>query len=402
MKILVFNSGSSSIKYSLFNIDKKEEVIASGMVSKIGEAEGVLRLKYIQKSGKSEELKRLLPIPDHQRGLQVIQDILHDTSVLTDFKELDGIGHRVVHGGEDFADPQLINDKVLDCIRRNIPLAPLHNPANLMGIEEALKVVPDVPQVAVFDTAFHQTLLPEAYNYALPTELYTKYKIRRYGFHGTSHHYVAKRAAAFMGKALADLNLITLHLGNGASACAIRGGKSVDTSMGMTPLAGLVMGTRCGDLDPGVIFHLASNSGMSTEDIDRILNKESGLKGLCGFNDIRDINLKAEQGDSRADLALTVSGYVIKKYIGAYLAVLGRVDAVVFTAGIGENAPRVRERACRGLEELGLVLDEKKNKEPLKEERAIHQQNSRAQILVIPTDEELEIAQAAVTSIKKK
>jgi acetate kinase len=293
----------------------------------------------------------------------------------------------------------LVDDAVIEAIRAVTPLAPLHNPAHLVGIEEIRRVFPKVPSVAVFDTAFHQTMPRHAYRYAIPEALYREHRIRRYGFHGTSHHYVAKRAAAMLDKPMESCNLITLHLGNGASATAIRGGKSVDTSMGLTPLEGLVMGTRSGDIDPAVLFYLANNAGFAIPDLDNLLNRQSGLLGLCGVNDMREIDRLAEQGDDRAELALGITAYRIKKYVGAYYAALGRVDAIVFTGGIGENSSEIRCRVCEGLERLGIKLDDSANCDlDARGERRISTPESPVQVLVVPTNEELEIAQEALAA----
>jgi acetate kinase len=323
------------------------------------------------------------------------------TGALKDSDVLYGIGHRVVHGGEAFHKPTLITAPVIETIREQIPLAPLHNPANLLGIEVTFERRPDIPQVAVFDTAFHQTIPPHAYWYALPYELADSLHIRRYGFHGTSHKYVAKAAAQHLQQPLEDLNLITCHLGNGASVCAVRDGKSVDTSMGMTPLEGLIMGTRSGDIDPAVIFYLNRKTGKSIDELDVLLNKESGMKGVCGVNDMREIEELAASGNDRAQLALDMYCYRLKKYIGMYATVLGHVDALVFTAGIGENSDLVRARACANLSSLGIILDEQKNKERISCLSEIQSENSPVKIFVIPTDEELEIAEQTVTCIQR-
>jgi len=305
----------------------------------------------------------------------------------------------VVHGGEEFRKPTLIDKKVIDTIRRLSPLAPLHNPANLLGIEVAMQSAPQVPQVAVFDTAFHQSIPVHAFRYALPEELYEAHQVRRYGFHGTSHHYVAGQAAVFMDRPLDSLNLITLHLGNGASAAAVKKGISIDTSMGMTPLEGLIMGTRCGDIDPAIIFYLKRKTGLARDEVEAILNKDSGLKGICGVNDMRQIEALAGSGNARAQLAIEMFCYRIKKYIGAYLAVLGELDALVFTAGIGEKSPLIRAGACGGLSHLGIEIDPEKNNRKSKKAFEIQKQGSAIKILVIPTNEELEIAEQTVACI---
>ena len=305
----------------------------------------------------------------------------------------------MVHGGNRFTGPALIDDDTIDAIRDLIPLAPLHNPSNLAGIEVARSRFPDVPQVAVFDTAFHATLPPRAYRYALPGDLAEKLRIRRYGFHGTSHGFVARAAAAHLGRPLAAVNLITLHLGNGASAAAIAGGASADTSMGLTPLEGLVMGTRSGDLDPAVVLYLQREGGLSVDEIDDLLNKRSGLKGFTGVNDLRAIEQRADGGDEAAAEALDVYAYRIRKYVGAYAVALGRVDGLVFTAGVGENSPGVRARVCDGLELLGVALDPQRNTERSDRPRTVSADDSRVPVLVAPTNEELEIADQTLAVI---
>ena len=398
IKVLVINSGSSSIKYQLFNMDDGA-VLASGAVERIGEAQGLHSHRLHQGTDIIESHYQLC-IADHRVGLTRVGDLLRESGALTGLSELFAIGHRVVHGGESFRRPALINATVVKQIRDVIPLAPLHNPANIMGIEVALQQAPGVPQVAVFDTAFHQSIPAPAYRYALPDRLYTEQHVRRYGFHGTSHAYVAKQASALLGKPLAALKLVTLHLGNGASAAAIAQGQSVDTSMGMTPLEGLIMGTRCGDMDPAIHFYLARATGLDFDAIESLLNRESGLKGICGANDMREVHRLAEAGDARARLALDMYCYRIKKYIGAYYAVLGGVDAVVFTGGIGENDARVREQCCRGLQALGIAVDANKNVSAASGAFEIQAPTSRVSLLVIPTNEELEIARQTVGCIQ--
>lgn len=399
MKILVINSGSSSLKYELFEMRQRTS-LARGLLERIGEPGSRLLHHGRDLAGRADELVREQPVADHRAALRLVQTVLHETRAIADSAELYGIGHRVVHGGEAFQQPTLIDDQVLEAIRRQIPLAPLHNPANLLGIEVALAEYADVPQVAVFDTAFHHTLPPHAWHYALPSELYQRYSIRRYGFHGTSHQYVSGRAAELLGRPLSELNLIVLHLGNGASATAVRGGASVDTSMGFTPLEGLMMGTRCGDLDPAVIFFLTRDAGLSIDQIDALLNKDSGLRGVCGANDMREVLRRAAAGDPRAQLAVEMYCYRVKKYLGAYTAALGRVDAIVFTAGIGENSAEVRAGSCRDLDGLGIALDPVRNASSNSGPRAIHSDGSRVQVLVVPTDEELEIAAQTVACIR--
>jgi acetate kinase len=338
--------------------------------------------------------ERRLPIANHSAAFAVIVTELMEgeTPVIASKGEIEAVGHRVVHGGEAFKASVRITEAVLEAIRACVPLAPLHNPANLTGIETALSLFPGVPQVAVFDTAFHQTMPPKAFLYALPYDLYTELNVRRYGFHGTSHLYVSREAARMLGKTPEETNVISVHLGNGSSICAVRNGQSVDTSLGMTPLAGVIMGTRSGDIDPAIIFYLAERKGLSLSDIDTILNKQSGLKGICGASDMRDIHKAVAEGDQRAKLALEMFGYRNRKYIGAYMAVLGRVDAIVFTAGIGENDPVSRELSCRGLEALGVKLDHDLNLGPERGARDIGAADSPVRVMVIPTNEELEIA----------
>ncbi len=392
LKILVINAGSSSIKFELFNMPS-EGVEASGALQRIGEAESELELTV---SGKERVIAR--PVADHAEGLRLIMDTLTDSahSGLAHIEEIGAVGHRVVHGGEAFADPTLITDEVEHAIQDHVELAPLHNPPNLLGIKVARELLPHAPQVAVFDTAFHQTIPSYAYTYAVPHELYKDLRVRRYGFHGTSYRYVAGRAAAMLGKPLAELNLITAHLGNGASITAVRKGQSVDTSMGLTPLEGLVMGTRCGDIDPAIIAYLERIKGWTVAEIDMLLNKKSGLLGLSGVsNDVRELLQAEAAGHQQAALALAIYCYRIKKYIGAYTAALGEVDALIFTAGVGENASSLRERTLMRMERLGYELDSEKNGARTKGERDVAAEGSASRILVIPTDEELMIAQDA-------
>ena len=391
MKILVINSGSSSLKFQLFVLPDLA-VSASGLVEQIGDEQSSAILTFFDADNTEHTCKRTEPIADHRQAIAIMADLLQESGSLTDISKLAGVGHRVVHGGEDFHEPVLINDTVIRAIEKLIPLAPLHNPANLTGIREVMKHADNVPQVAVFDTAFHQSIPEHGYLYALPYSLYENNRVRRYGFHGTSHGYVCQQAAQYLGKPVSDLNIITLHLGNGASATAVKGGKSIDTSMGLTPLEGLVMGTRSGDLDPAILFYLARETGMDMDELDNMLNKKSGLKGICGENDMRSIAEYAEQGDQQARLALNIFCYRLKKYIGAYLAVLGGADCIVFTGGIGENADVVRQMSCQGMERLGIEIDEEKNSIRQEGILEIQAQNSRVIILVIPTDEELEIA----------
>jgi acetate kinase len=399
VKVLVINSGSSSIKYRLFDMVERRE-IAGGVVERIGEQLGSLTHRWRRGDGSEEELVRRESVPDHERGFALIGEVFRTTGTLRDPSELSGIGHRVVHGGETFRTPTRVDARVVEAIRDVAPLAPLHNPANLLGIEVTLRAAPAVPQVAVFDTAFHQSMPAHAYLYAVPSAWYAQHRVRRYGFHGTSHAYVARRAAAHLCRPLEALSLITLHLGNGASATAVRSGRSVDTSMGMTPLEGLVMGTRCGDLDPAVPFYLEREAGLTPAEVERALNQDSGLKGLCGVGDMREVHRLAEGGDARAGLALELFCYRIKHYVGAYLAVLGRVDALVFTGGIGENDREVRARVCQGLEGLGITLDAARNDAAGAEVSEIHADGGRVRVLVVKTNEELEIAEQTVACLR--
>jgi len=386
MKVLVINAGSSSIKYQLFTM-ATEQVVAKGLVERIGEPQS----RIVQEAG-GTETSRDKAVADHAEAFKEIVANLLD-GVIAGLDEIEAVGHRVVHGGEEFTGAALVNDDVLQAIRACVPLAPLHNPPNLTGIEAARRLLPGVPHVAVFDTAFHQTMPETAYVYAIPYELYRDDGVRRYGFHGTSHRYVSERAAAVLGIPLDRLDAVTCHLGNGCSMAAVKAGRCVDTSMGLTPLEGLVMGTRCGDIDPAIIFHLAEVKGLAFSEINDILNKRSGLLGLSGVsNDMRSVSAAADGGDARARLALDVFAYRIRKYVGAYLAALGRADAVVFTGGIGENAPDRRADIMAGLDALGIRLDAAKNARARGAEADVSADDSPVRILVIPTNEELIIA----------
>ena len=389
MKILVINCGSSSLKYQLFDMDK-EHVLAKGLVERIG-IDGS-RIKH-SKTG-MDAITTETPIPDHKAGIKLVIDSLLDKShgVLASLDELSAVGHRVVHAGEKFATSVKLDDKVMAALKDCIPLAPLHNPANIMGIDAVIDVLPRVPQVGVFDTAFHQTMPKVAFTYAIPYGYYEKYGVRRYGFHGTSHYYVSRRVADMLGSPIEKLKIITCHLGNGSSITAVDGGRSVDTSMGFTPLAGVTMGTRCGDIDPALVPFIAKTENLSIGEVDSLLNKKSGLLGISGVSsDMRDIEEAAGRGDERSRLALQVLVYGIKKYIGAYAAAMGGLDAVAFTAGVGENSATVRSMACEGLEFLGMELDGEKNK-VRSEEAVISTDSSKVKVLVVPTNEELVIA----------
>lgn len=392
--ILVLNSGSSSIKYEL--IDMAGPVtVAEGLVERIGEETS--RVEHVAQ-GMSYLIER--PLVDHRAGLAAMAEAF-DATVPVDPAALTAVGHRVVHGGDRFSQPAVIDDEVLDAIRECIPLAPLHNPANLTGIEVALQAFPDCPHVAVFDTAFHQTMPPASYRYAIDREVAAAHRIRRYGFHGTSHAFVSRRAAEFLDIPLDTSRIITLHLGNGASACAIRNGASIDTSMGLTPLAGLVMGTRSGDIDPGALLHLL-REGMSVEDVDSLLNKRSGMKGLTGDNDLRQVHAAAATGDAHAVEALEVYVHAIRHYVGAYLAELGGADALAFTAGVGENDAAVREAVCAGLAPLGIAIDAGKNASTRGPNEVVNltARGAPVQVLVVPTNEELEIATQSLASVR--
>ncbi|MCO6451965.1 MAG: acetate kinase, partial [Caldilineales bacterium] len=349
----------------------------------------------IRHRARGQETAETLTLRDHHQGLEQVTRLLLDgrSGVIGSPDEIEAIGHRVVHGGERFSQPTIIDDEVRATIRALFPLAPLHNPPNLAGIEVATDLFPRAIQVAVFDTAFHQTMPPHAFRYAIPSRFYEEHGVRAYGFHGTSHLYVSKQAITHLGKAAAETNLITAHLGNGCSITAVQGGRSVDTSMGFSPLPGLIMGTRSGDIDPAVVFFLAQTLGLSLPEIDRILNKQSGLLGVGGHNDLRALQRLCAQGDEAANLAMDMYTYRIKKYIGAYMAALGRVDALVFTAGVGENSAFVRERACAGLEVLGIQLDPNLNAMGAAGAvTEIQAAASRVRVLIVPTNEELEIA----------
>ena len=401
MNILVINAGSSSIKYQLLAIDSDER-LCQGIMERIGTTDAHLHHQWRDPQGKQQTLRQTTAITNHHQALERISHLLQDNSSINDLQEIAAIGHRVVHGGERFRQPVLIDHQVISAIRALEPLAPLHNPANLIGIEVCLQLFPGLPQAAVFDTAFHQSMPPQAYRYALPESLYLRHHVRRYGFHGTSHQYVAQQAAAWLKRPLSELRLISLHLGNGASAAAIEGGCCIDTSMGLTPLEGLMMGTRCGDLDPAILFYLLRTTGMSPVELEALLNRESGLKGICSVSDMRDVLSLADDGDVQARLALSMFCYRIRKYIGAYFAALGGADAVIFTAGIGENAPRVRQLCCQNLAPLGISIDEEKNRAQPPGIFAIHQDDAAIRLLVIPTDEELAIARQVRSLINNR
>lgn len=394
MIVLVLNAGSSSIKYQLFNVDKKE-VLAKGMVDKIGMVDSYLMNKRID----GDEVKLEGEILDHQAGIEYVLGVLvsEKHGSVQALEDIDAVGHRVVHGGESFHDSALISDQVIDKIKACISLAPLHNPPNLKGIEAVTDLLPDTPQVAVFDTAFHQTMPRSAYMYAIPYSLYKKYGLRRYGFHGTSHHYVSRRACEIAGVDYHTQKIITCHLGNGASITAINHGKSVDTSMGLTPVEGMIMGTRSGDLDLGVLTYIIDKEELGVKEANTLINKHSGILGISGVSsDMREVERAAEDGNNRARLALEMYDYRIIKYIGSYAAAMSGVDMLVFTGGIGENACRVREAVCKRFGYLGLEFDAEKNKDLRSKEAIISKPESKVKVLVVPTNEELVIAQETV------
>jgi len=390
MKILVVNSGSSSIKYQLFDMTD-ESVLAKGLVERIGISDSIIN----HYPSNRDPVINHQDIPNHRVGIKLMMDaLLHpDYGVIKDISEIVAVGHRVVHAGEKFSGSVLLTDEVMDALKECIELAPLHNPPNILGIEVCKELMPGVPQVGVFDTAFHQTIPECAYLYGIPYKYYKKYKVRRYGFHGTSHKYVAHRAAKILEKPIEELKIITCHLGNGSSITAVKNGVSIDTSLGFGTVAGIIMGTRCGDLDPAIIPFLMDKEKLSVEDINKVIYKESGLLGLSEgiSSDKRDLREKANQGDERAIRTISVFTYGIKKYIGAYAAAMGGLDVIVFTAGIGENSKETRSEACEGLEFLGVKIDPEKNKVRGKE-AIISNNDSRVKVIVIPTNEELMIA----------
>ncbi|MDR3175754.1 MAG: acetate kinase [Desulfovibrio sp.] len=397
MKILVVNCGSSSFKYQLIDMDY-EKVLCSGLVERIGEKTGSLTHKKDPGTDIERKTNEENPFPDHTAGMTRVMALLTDPvlGAIKDLSEISGCGHRTVQGGEEFTQSTLITEDVLEVIQRLSPLAPLHNPPSIQGIRVIMKLLPHCPSVAVFDTEFHASMPPRAFMYALPLEFYEKLRVRRYGFHGTSHAFVAARAAELLGRKEEEVNVITCHLGNGCSISAVKRGKCIDTSMGLTPLAGVIMGSRCGDIDPAILFYLARQTGMSIEKIDDTLNRRSGLKGICGLNDMRDIHSASGKGDEKARLALDMFCYSIKKYIGSYCAVLGKTDALVFTAGIGENDSEVREMVCADMEGLGIILDPLANAARSGQARVISDGKSAVRVMVIPTNEELAIAKSTV------
>ena len=394
-QVLVLNSGSSSLKFQLF-LMPDEIVLCSGLIERIGFDDA----KFIYKT-KDHSLEITTPIKNHKTGLQLLANQLLDekTGIIKSAEDIDIVGHRVVHGGKYFSDTTIITAAVKEKIEALASLAPLHNPANLEGIKVAESIFKNAHQVAVFDTAFHQSIPEYAYKYAIPNEYSEKYDIRMYGFHGTSHKYVSEKAIEYLGKKTS--NIITIHLGNGCSMSAVKDGKSIDHSLGFSPINGLIMGTRSGDIDQSIIFYLAEKLKLSLDDINTLLQKKSGMLGLTGYGDLRDIQVKANDGDKICQLALKMNAYRIKKYIGSYAAILNGLDAIVFTAGIGENSNFIREYVCNDMEFLGIKLDIAKNNERLKSIRAINSEDSNVKILVIPTNEELEIAKQSYSLLKK-
>jgi acetate kinase len=391
--VLVINSGSSSIKYQLVDATSGD-ALASGIVERIG-----LEVGKVKHEGPNGATVLEQPVPDHETGMRLVLDLFEQQGPQLREEDLTAVGHRVVQGGDVFDGPAVIDDAVLAQIDELSPLAPLHNPANVAGIEAARHAFPNIPHVAVFDTAFHRTMPPAAYTYAIDEQVAKEFKIRRYGAHGTSHLYVSRATAEFLGRPLEELNTIVLHLGNGASASAVRGGACIDTSMGLTPLEGLVMGTRSGDIDPAVLFHLARVGGYTIDQLDELLNRKSGMLGLSGYTDMRDVHDAVAAGDERVKTALDVYYHRIKGYVGKYYAELGHVDVITFTAGIGENDDIVRLNALQGLERLGIQVDPERNAGRKKQPTVISPDGAEVTVLVIPTNEELEIARQSVATI---
>lgn len=390
MKILVLNCGSSSIKYALYDMDDRS-VMTSGGAERVGLDGAFVKVKLAN----GEKKQIMHDIPEHTEGVKFIFSLLTDPEigVIKDLKEIDAVGHRMVHGGEKFNQSVALDDEVLEAFEKCSDLAPLHNPANLKGVRAVSELMPGLPQVGVFDTAFHQTMPKKAYMYAIPYELYEKYGIRRYGFHGTSHRYVSKRVCDFLGVDPADKKIITCHIGNGGSVSAVYGGKCVDTSMGLTPLEGVMMGTRSGDIDGGAVSFIQKKLGLDADGISNLLNKKSGVLGITGISsDMREIDAAAGNGDEKARLALDMYFYRIKKYVGAYAAAMGGADIIVFTAGVGENQANMREEVCRNMEWMGVRLDVEKNNTIHGEEAVISTPDSKVTVVVVPTDEELMIA----------
>lgn len=400
MYILVLNCGSSSIKYKLFDINNKTELLARGLVERIGINDSILTHKPVGK----DKYVETHDIPDHTIGINMVFEALThpEHGMIKDVEEIKAVGHRVAHGGESFKESVLINEDVKRDIEKCIELAPLHNPANLKGILSVEKLLPEVPQVAVFDTSFHQTMPPRSYMYAIPYEFYDKYRIRKYGFHGTSHKFVAKKASDLLGKDTRNLKLITCHLGNGASITAIDKGQSVDTSMGFTPVDGLIMGTRTGEVDPGVLLYLAEKENMNLKGINTLINKKSGVAGIsCLSSDMRDLEEASQEGNPKAILALDMYAYKVKKFIGAYAAAMNGVDAIIFTGGIGENDHNMRRMICENMEFMGVEFNKEANNGVRGEDRIISKEGSKVTVLTLTTDEEFVIASDTFAILEK-
>lgn len=397
MKILVVNCGSSSLKYQVLDMTD-ESLICKGLVERIGIEGSILTHSKIG----ADKFVLEVPMKDHKDAISHVIEAIQDKEhgVITDMSEIGAVGHRVAHGGEKFAESVLITDEVLAAIEDCVELAPLHNPANILGIKACMDLMPGTPEVAAFDTAFHQSMPAESYIYSIPYKYYEQYGLRRYGFHGTSHKYVAEVAADMLDKSIEDLKIITCHLGNGASIAAVKGGRSIDTSMGFTPLAGLAMGTRSGDIDPAIISYICKKEGITVDEMNSVLNKESGVYGMSGISsDMRDIKSAAAEGNERAQLTLDVYAHKIKAFVGAYIAEMNGVDAIVFTAGIGENDPLTRANVCRDMDALGIILDPEKNE--TREQSVISADDSKVKVLLIPTNEELMIARDTLAIASK-
>ena len=397
MKILVLNCGSSSIKYALYNMDDKS-VMTSGGAERVGLDGAFVKVKL--PNGEKKQIMH--DIPEHTEGVKFIFSLLTDPEigVIKSLDEINAVGHRMVHGGEKFTESVVITPEVIKAFEAVSDLAPLHNPANMKGVNAVSELMPGLPQVGVFDTAFHQTMPAKAYMYAVPYELYEKYGVRRYGFHGTSHRYVSKRACEFLGIPQQGCKMITAHIGNGGSLAAVVDGKCVDTTMGLTPLAGVMMGTRSGDIDGGAVTFIQKKLNLDADGVSNLLNKKSGVQGLCGYSDMRDVESAAKSGDKKAEVAQASYFYRIKKYIGAYAAAMGGCDVLVFTAGVGENQTGMREAACEGLEFMGIKIDKAVNATVRGKEAVISTPDSKVKVVVIPTDEELMIATDTMALVK--
>ncbi|MCI6988493.1 MAG: acetate kinase [Campylobacter sp.] len=396
MKFLILNSGSSSVKFKLYDMNK-HELLVSGLIEEIGSSHSSANLK-VESTGEKYLINQ--PIKNHEEAILLMSNMLKQSGVIASFDELDAIGHRIVHGGEYFKHSKILTKEDVDMIESISPLAPLHNPGHAAGIRSMMKLSPKTPNIGVFDTVFHQSMPKHAYMYALPYEFYTKYHVRKYGFHGTSHSYISKIGSELVGKKIDNFTCITLHIGNGVSMCAIKNGKCIDTSMGLTPLEGLIMGTRSGDLDAAIIEYLANQTGKTLHELDIILNKKSGLLGVCGHSDMRHVQDGIANGDELCKLAYDMYIYRIIKYVGAYSAILGDIDALIFTAGVGENLAKLRVDVCDKLTHFGIHIDAIKNDESLRTARVVSKDNSKTTVMVIPTNEELAIAMEILELIK--